>query len=106
MMTQYAERDAQAFADLVTRMRDANLLDSSLVVWCGELADGSHHFGPTWPIVMAGNAGGAFSPGRYLRYPSGTSHCDFWLAVAQALGVSIDSFGEAEYCTGPLPRLA
>lgn len=106
MMTKYAQADAQAFADLVTRMRDANLLDSSLVVWCGELADGNHRFGPTWPLVMAGNLGGQLTTGRYLRYPEKTSHCDFWLAVAQKMGVDITSFGEPEYCTGPLPRLA
>ena len=106
MMTKYAQKDAEAFADLVTRMRDANLLDSSLVVWCGELANGSHHFGPTWPLVMAGNLGGQIATGRFLRYAEGTSHCDFWLAVAQMMGVDITTFGEQEYCTGALPRLA
>lgn len=97
---------ASMFRDLVLALKDARegagtLLDSTVVLWTCEMGLGSH--APTnVPFVIAGNAGGALKTGRFLDY-EGESHNKLFIALANAVGVPLTSFGNA---TGPLPRLS
>lgn len=99
----YAER----FAGLIERLgryevEDGTLLDQSLLLWCNELGKGNTHSRERAPYVVAGSAGGALGTGRFLRYPEGTPHNNLLLSLLHTLGIEDASFGNPEWCTGPL----
>ncbi len=98
---------AEVFAKLlakldVTEVGDSTVLDNSLVYWGNEL--GFNHIGYSVPCLLAGSAGGAITPGRYLDYIDwegrayfsqedgnvirGIPHNRFLVSVLQAMGLS------------------
>jgi hypothetical protein len=81
------------------------LLDSTLVVWAKELGDGRLHSCKSVPFVLAGGANVGLRMGRYLQF-NGVPHQKLLTSICHALGVSIDSFGDASVATGPLDGLA
>jgi hypothetical protein len=85
---------------------DATLLDNSVVLWCNELGRGNSHTRKVIPWVLAGSAGGSLSTGRYLKYPSGTPHNKLHVSLCNAFGIQTDTFGNANFGTGPLSGLA
>ncbi|AUX41943.1 hypothetical protein SOCE26_033680 [Sorangium cellulosum] len=80
------------------------LLDNTLVLWCTDIAVGQSHARRDMPYVIAGGAGGALRTGRYLRY-GGDPHNNLLVALCNAMGVGVSTFGNPAYCTGPLPGL-
>ena len=80
------------------------LLDNTLVLWCTDIAQGQSHARRDMPYVIAGGAGGALRTGRYLRY-AGDPHNNLLVALCNAMGVDVTTFGNPAYCTGPLPGL-
>jgi hypothetical protein len=90
---------------------DGTLLDHSLVMWCNELSDGSVHSRRQLPYVLAGKCGGSVKTGRFLQYgprvgEPAPPHNDLLVAIAQAMGVEIETFGNPAYCNGVLRGLA
>lgn len=83
---------------------DGTLLDNTLIIWVNELARGNAHNRRDMPFVIMGDAQGYFETGRWLQY-GGAYHNDLLVSIANAMGVGIDTFGEAAYCTGPLAGL-
>jgi hypothetical protein len=81
-----------------------SLLDTSLVVWAKELGDSRLHTCRSVPFVLAGGANSAFRFGRSLRY-SGAPHQKLLTSICHALGIGIDTFGDATKGTGPLDGL-
>lgn len=133
LMTRYTARHATEFAELLSALDsvpdgEGTLLDSTTVVWCGELGDGNHGF-ERWPVVIAGGQG--FRLGRYYHWPSETPfagrggdgswleamalpHQKFLTTLAQSFGLDIDhmpirtieGINRARIdCTGILPGL-
>lgn len=94
----------QQFAGLLARL-DAipedggTMLDHSLVVLCTEVCDGNTHLHDHMPFVVAGGGGGAVRTGRLFE-TYGARHGDLWIALAQAMGADLWSFGDAS--SGPL----
>jgi hypothetical protein len=84
---------------------DGTMLDNSLVVWCTENARSNNHDWRNMPYVLAGSAGGAIEPGRFLRY-AGEPHNKLWVSVCHAMGLEdVESFGGSDYARGPLTSL-
>jgi len=81
-----------------------SLLDHSVVLWCNELGKGNSHTKRDIPYVLAGGAGGALPTGRYLRYGE-APHGNLFVSILNAVGVPDTSFGDPDFCTGPLPGL-
>ena len=130
LMVNYTRQHAREFAELLEALDsvpegDGTLLDSTTVVWCGELADGNHGF-ERWPIVVAGGRG--FRLGRYFHWPSTTPfaglafdgrldamalpHQKFLTTLGRSFGLDIDAMPIRELsgiggaridCTGLLP---
>jgi len=83
------------------------LFDNTVILWCNELGIGNAHSHTNIPFLLAGSAGGFFKTGQSLKFPDGTAQNDLFVSIAQALGQSdVKSFGNAQYCKGPLPGLA
>jgi hypothetical protein len=93
----------EQFAYLVDKLANTpdqggSLLDNTLVLLCSELGDGNSHDHDSVPFVLAGKAGGALKPGRYLNYTGKNGgenepHTKLLVSVAHAMDVPIDSFG-------------
>ncbi|MEM9191540.1 MAG: DUF1552 domain-containing protein [Myxococcota bacterium] len=82
------------------------MADNTIVVYvntCG----GKHHNGQNLHAVLAlGHMDGYFRTGRYLSFDEGQhAISDVYVSLANAMGLPIDTFGDAEICQGPLPGL-
>ncbi|AKV03802.1 Tat (Twin-arginine translocation) pathway signal sequence domain protein [Labilithrix luteola] len=101
---------ANMFADLLSYLKavprgdGGTLLDSTVVVYCGQIANGYHETDDL-PWILAGSANGYFRTGRFLQYAKGTAHNDLYVSLANAMGVNITSFGNPAVCKGPLSNL-
>ena len=74
------------------------MLDNTLIVWVNELGKGNSHTLDNIPFVLLGG-GGRFNMGRSLQFDR-VPHNRLWLAIAHAMGNSIDTFGMAKFCEG------
>jgi len=82
------------------------LLDSTLIFFCNELAKGNTHSRRGAGYVLAGGAGSALELGRFLPYEDDIPHNDLLVSLLQAFGLPDSTFGDPEWCNGPLPKLA
>jgi hypothetical protein len=82
-------------------------LAHTIVLWCGEIAEGGHDLHQL-PWLIAGQGGGKVRTGRYLqipRTPKTRGHNDLYVALANAMGSNITTFGTPSVCQGALPGL-
>ncbi len=101
---------ASQLAHLLTRMESVTELDGksllhhSAVLWVNEVDTGNTHTFNNMPYVMAGSASGAFETGRYLQF-NRKPHGEVFVSIMQALGMPDTTFGDPDYCSGPLAGL-
>ncbi|HEY6476659.1 MAG TPA: DUF1552 domain-containing protein [Polyangia bacterium] len=111
-LTQINTWYAQQMAGLISRLKSTpdgaggTLFDNTMVVWTNELAKGNTHSRQDAPYVIAGNAGGPLATGRFLSYEGqGLNHNNLMVSILNAMGIPDTTFGEADWCTGPLAGL-
>jgi len=97
----------ERFAHFLSRLEatsdgEGTLLDHSMVVYGSAIGDGDKHTHDDLPILLAGHAGGAFTPGRHVVYPKGTPLANLYLTLLDRMGVRPDSIGDS---TGRLEQL-
>lgn len=104
--TWYAEQFAALLDALYnTQEGDGTMLDNTLLVWGNELGKGNSHSLGGMPFVMAGNLAGYFDTGRAVL-ASGVEHNRLLVSICNAMGrEDVDSYGETDTGTGPLPDL-
>ena len=83
---------------------DGTLLDHTLILVFSELGDSNLHSHKNMPFILAGGAGGALSTGRYVNY-NGDAHTKLLVDIANAMDVSINTFGYSGHGTGGLTDL-
>jgi hypothetical protein len=99
----WVEQFAYLLQQLASRPEgQGTMLDESLVLLCSEIADGNTHLHDDMPFVLAGGGGGAIRTGRFVDVGY-RRHGDLLVALANAMGDSVGSFGDAS--SGPLPGL-
>lgn len=94
--------------DKLSRLSDAgggSVLDSSLVWFGSELSKGNVHAHDDMPFILAGGAPG-WRMGRFVRFAGAPPHNNLLVSILQAFGGTQTSFGNPEYCSGPLAGLA
>jgi hypothetical protein len=74
----------------------SSMLDSSVVLAMNNMRTGTHETTGV-PVVMAGSCGGYFKTGRSLALPAGTPNNGVLVAVCNAMGVPVDTFGTKSY---------
>ena len=92
--------------DRLTATQDATggtLLDNTIVYFASELGEGSSHSDQEIPMIVAGKGGGAIPRQGRLLARSGQGNGNVLLALMQAMGVTVSSFGNG--FTTPLPGL-
>jgi Protein of unknown function (DUF1552) len=91
----------QQFAKFLAKLQSTkdldgkSLLDNSMIVYgCGN-ADGNRHSHDNLPLVLAGGGGGAFNPGRYVKFKS-LPACNLFLTMADRMGAQdLPRFGDS-----------
>ncbi len=101
----YATKYARVL-ELMKAIPEGNgtMLDNTAVVWVNELGKGNSHTRNDMPFIIGGSCGGYFNTGRYLNY-SDDPHNNLLVSLANAMGVQTNTFGNPNYCTGPLSGL-
>jgi hypothetical protein len=90
----------------VTEADGSTMLENSLLLWGNELGAGNTHTYKDIPWVLAGQAGGDLSTGRFLQYGD-LPHNNLLVSVCQLMGMpEVDTFGIPGVCTGPLSGLS
>jgi hypothetical protein len=104
--TEYAKQFSKLLGYL-SSMQEADgqtMLDHTIVLWCGEIAEGNHDL-HRLPWLIAGQGGGSVRTGRFLtvpRSPSARGHNDLFVSLANAMGSNITAFGNPAACKGPI----
>lgn len=93
----YADRFAE-FLGMLESKKDSDgnsILHNSMIVYgCGN-SDGNRHTHTNLPLVLAGNGGGAFNPGRHVQMGD-KPMCNLFLNMLDNMGVpSLDRFGDS-----------
>ena len=70
-----------------------SLLQHSVVFFSSEIEDGNSHAHVNMPILLAGAAGGAFTPGRHLVWKDQSSVGKLFVSILQAFGLPDTKFG-------------
>jgi hypothetical protein len=113
IITNYHVQYATQFAKLLNYLSampeadGSSLLSHTIVLWCGEIAEGNHDL-HMLPWLIGGQGSGAIRTGRYLqvpRSPKPRGHNDLFVSLANAMGSSITTFGDPSVCKGALTGL-
>ncbi|MEM6991623.1 MAG: DUF1552 domain-containing protein [Myxococcota bacterium] len=81
----------------------STMLDNTLIFWASELAIGNEHTWHGMPFVLLGGAG-AIEREQFLQF-DGENHCQLLVAMCNAMGLDITSFGGFDDGSGALPGL-
>jgi hypothetical protein len=79
-----------------------SLLHNSMIVYGGCISDGNRHNHDDLPIVVAGNGGGAFKPGRHVELGENVPMANLYLRMLEEFGVKERRFGDS---TGVLRKV-
>ena len=72
----------------------SSLLHNSLAMASSEISDGDRHNHDDLPVLLAGRGGGAVVPGRHKAFATEQPIADLFIAMADAAGVRLPSFGQ------------
>ena len=95
---------AKRLAETPEPTGEGSMLDHTLIVWTNELGKGNSHTLDNIPCVIVGGGAG-FKMGRSVKLDK-AAHNRLWLAIANAMGHEIQTFGKAELCEGGALNLA
>jgi hypothetical protein len=94
-------------ARAVARTRELGQGDATLVAYADPNGNVHHGGTDTQFFILVGRLGGRLKTGQVLSFPRRTRAVnDVWVAIANAMGVPLESFGEAQHSRGALPGLA
>jgi hypothetical protein len=101
----YAEQYAYLLGKLDAVKEGAGtMLDNTIVLWIMEFGDSYGHRLRNLMWFVAGNAGGFLKQGQVLKFP-GRSVSDLHATIQNAFGIKEMTFGDAQYCTGPVAQM-
>lgn len=107
-----AEWSLSQFNYLIERLKGLGAFDDTVLVFLTSMNHGGAHKSRNCPILIAGNGGGALKTGRHVRYEhdknggsSTRAFNDLHLTLARAMGVQLESFGDANKSKGVLAEL-
>ena len=76
------------------------LLESTIVLYGGAIADGNRHNHDDLPILVAGGSAAGLRGGRLVEMAPGTPLCNLHVGLAQAAGAAIERFGDSTGACG------
>jgi hypothetical protein len=90
----------EQLAYFLKKMRDTpdgegSLLDHSMIVYGGGIADGNRHNHDDLPVLLAGKGGGTLTPGRVIEAPQGTPMTNLYLSLLDRMGAKARRIGDS-----------
>lgn len=90
----------EQFAYFLDRMRsikegEGTLLDHSMIVYGGGIADGNRHNHNDLPIILAGGGNGTLKQGRVIEAPKGTPMTNLYLSLLDRMNVKAEQIGDS-----------
>jgi Protein of unknown function (DUF1552) len=82
---------------------DGSLLDHTLILYGGGLADGNSHQHDHLPTMLVGGACGSIRSGRFLQAAQQTPITNLYVSMLARMGVAIEKLGDS---TGALSELS
>jgi hypothetical protein len=92
----YMERFA-SFLDKMAQTEDvdgSSLLNNSMIIYGGAIADGNRHTHDNLPVILAGRAGGKLQSGRYRQLPEAPM-ANLFVTMLNHFGIETDTFGDS-----------
>ena len=86
------------FLDKMKNTEDVDgksLLHNSMIVYGGCISDGNRHNHDDLPIILAGNGGGAFKPGRHVDLGENVPLSNLYLKMLNEFGINDKRFGDS-----------
>jgi hypothetical protein len=74
---------------------EGSLLDHSMIVYGGGIADGNRHNHDDLPVILAGKGNGTLKPGRVIEAPKGTPMTNLYLSLLDRMGVKAQRIGDS-----------
>ena len=74
---------------------EGNVLDNSMIVWGGGIGDPDRHNHDNLPIVVAGRAGGTWTPGKRVMLPGETPMTNLYVSMLERMGVRAETVGDS-----------
>jgi hypothetical protein len=71
-----------------------SLLDNSMIVYGGAIADGNRHSHDNLPVILAGGGRGQLRPGRYVTVPE-QPMANLFVSLLNRMGIETDRFGDS-----------
>jgi hypothetical protein len=78
-----------------TREGEGNLLDHSMIVYGGGIADGNRHNHDNLPVLLAGGGNNTLHPGRVIDAKQGTPMTNLYLSLLDRMGVDAQRIGDS-----------
>jgi len=72
-----------------------SLLHNSMIVYGGCISDGDRHNHDDLPVLVAGHAGGAFTPGRHVELGEDVPMSNLYLRMLEEFGAKEKRFGDS-----------
>jgi len=90
-------RQLAYFLDKMKSVRegDKSLLDSSMIVYGGGIQDPDRHNHENLPIILAGRAGGAWTPGRRQMLQGEVPMTNLYVDMLHKMNVQVDTIGDS-----------
>jgi len=90
----------QHFSSFLQRLNDIReddktLLDRSMIVYGGGIADPNRHSHTDLPILLAGGGNGTIKSGRLIEARPGTPMTNLYLSLLDRIGAKVDSIGDS-----------
>lgn len=98
----------QKLAYFMQKMKDTedvdgnSLLHNSMIVYGSAISDGNRHSHNDLPIIVGGNGGGAFKPGRHVDLRGEMPLSNLYVRMLNEFGVKTKRFGDS---TGSLRKI-
>jgi len=90
----------EQLAYFLKKMRDTpegegSLLDHSMIVYGGGIADGNRHNHDDLPVLLAGKGNNSLKPGRLIEAPKGTPMTNLYLSLLDRMGAKAQRIGDS-----------
>jgi hypothetical protein len=85
------------FLDKMRSIKEGNgtLLDHSMIVYGGGIADGNRHNHNDLPILLAGGGNGTLKQGRVIQAEKGTPMTNLYLSLLDRMNVKAEKLGDS-----------
>ena len=75
---------------------EGTMLDNTVVLWINHMGNGGAHNSDRLPFIVAGGRNGGMKLGQYLKVNRAPTN-GVYVAACRAMGLQVDTFGDARY---------